>query len=57
MLIIDNEILEGILRLVRGFEVNDDSLALDVIRRVGPGGHYLAERHTLNHFLEEHWVP
>ena len=43
--------------LVRGFEVNDDSLALDIIRRVGPGGHYLAERHTLNHFLKEHWMP
>jgi trimethylamine--corrinoid protein Co-methyltransferase len=57
LLIIDNEILEGILRLVRGFEVNDDSLALDIIRRVGPGGHYLAERHTLNHFLKEHWMP
>jgi trimethylamine--corrinoid protein Co-methyltransferase len=57
LLIIDNEILEGILRLVRGFEVNDDTLALDVIRKVGLGGHYLAEKHTLNRFMKEHWMP
>ena len=57
LLIIDNEILEGILRLVRGFEVSDDTLALDVIRKVGLGGHYLAEKHTLNRFMKEHWMP
>jgi len=57
LLIIDNEILEGILRLIQGFEVNDDTLALDIIRKVGHGGHYLGERHTLDHFLKEHWIP
>ncbi len=57
LLIIDNEILEGILRFIRGFELNDDTLALDVIRRVGPGGHYLSEKHTLNRFRKEHWIP
>jgi trimethylamine--corrinoid protein Co-methyltransferase len=57
LLIIDNEILEGILRLVRGFEVSDDTLALDIIRKVGSGGHYLAEKHTLDRFMKEHWMP
>lgn len=57
LLIIDNEILEGILRLVRGFEVSYDTLALDIIRKVGSGGHYLAQRHTLNRFMKEHWIP
>lgn len=57
LLVIDNEILEGILRLVRGFEVSYDTLALDIIRKVGSGGHYLAQRHTLNHFMKEHWIP
>jgi len=57
LLIIDNEILEGILRLVRGFEVSDDTLALDIIRKVGSGGHYLAQKHTLNRFMKEHWMP
>ena len=57
LLVIDNEILESMLRVVRGYEINHDTLALDVIRKVGPGGHYLAEKHTLNNFLKEHWIP
>jgi len=57
LLVIDNEILESMSRVVRGYEINDDTLALDIIRKVGPGGHYLAEKHTLNNFLKEHWVP
>jgi trimethylamine--corrinoid protein Co-methyltransferase len=57
LLVIDNEILESMLRVIRGYEVNDDTLALGIIRKVGPGGHYLAEKHTLNNFLKEHWVP
>jgi len=57
LLVIDNEILESMLRVVRGYEINDDTLALDIIRKVGAGGHYLAEKHTLNNFLKEHWVP
>jgi trimethylamine--corrinoid protein Co-methyltransferase len=30
---------------------------LDVIRKVGPGGHFLSEKHTLDHFMKEHWRP
>jgi len=57
LLVIDNEILERILRLLRGFDVDDGSLALDIIRKVGPGGHYLAEKHTLDRFRKKHWTP
>jgi len=57
LLVIDNEILESMSRVVRGYEITDDALALDIIRKVGPGGHYLAEKHTLDNFLKEHWVP
>jgi len=56
LLVIDNEVLEGILRLVRGFEVNDETLALDIIRKVGPGGHYLTQKHTVDH-IKDHWTP
>jgi len=56
LLVIDNEILEGILRLVQGFDVSDETIALDVIRKVGPGGHYLTQRHTVNH-IKDHWIP
>jgi trimethylamine--corrinoid protein Co-methyltransferase len=57
MLVIDNEIIEEALRIARGFEVNDYTLAVDVIRKVGPGGHFLAEKHTLEHLEKEHFLP
>jgi trimethylamine--corrinoid protein Co-methyltransferase len=56
LLVIDNEILEEILRLVQGFIVNNEALALDIIRKVGPGGHYLTQRHTISH-IKDHWIP
>jgi trimethylamine--corrinoid protein Co-methyltransferase len=33
-----------------GVPVNDETLALEMIDRIGPGGHYLYEDHTLNNF-------
>ncbi len=57
LLVIDNEIIGAILRIGRGFEVNDDTLAVDVINKVGPGGHFLGERHTLEHYKAETWAP
>ena len=40
----------GILqRLLRGIEINDDTLALDVIDRVGPRSEFLTDEHTLKH--------
>ncbi len=56
-LVIDDELCRALLKLVQGIEVNDETLALDVIHRVGSGGHYLAEKHTLQHFKEEHFFP
>jgi len=55
--VIDNEILGMAMRAVRGIEVNDETLALDVIDRVGPGGHYLMDEHTLRHMRTEHYYP
>jgi trimethylamine--corrinoid protein Co-methyltransferase len=55
--VIDNEILGMAMRAVRGIEVNDDTLALDVIDRVGPGGHYLLDEHTTRFMRREHHFP
>jgi trimethylamine--corrinoid protein Co-methyltransferase len=33
-------------------EVNDETLALDAVHAVGPGGHFLGQRHTRNHVRE-----
>jgi len=54
-LVIDNEIIDYALRFMRGFEVNAETLAVDVINKVGPGGIYLGEKHTLEHFRER-WM-
>ncbi|MBD3391182.1 MAG: trimethylamine methyltransferase, partial [Chitinivibrionales bacterium] len=56
-LVIDNEILGMAMRAVRGMEVNDDTLALDVIKKVGPGGNFLTTRHTRKHSRSEHYRP
>ncbi|MCD6390762.1 MAG: trimethylamine methyltransferase family protein [Dehalococcoidia bacterium] len=55
-MVIDNEIVDYALRFAQGIEVNDETLAVDVIDKAGPGGHYLGERHTLKHFRER-WMP
>ena len=55
-MVVDNEIIDYALQYVQGLKVNDETLALDVIDKVGPGGHFLGEKHTLQHFREG-WVP
>ncbi|RLG40761.1 MAG: hypothetical protein DRO05_05565 [Thermoproteota archaeon] len=56
-LVIDNEIPGMCNRAIRGIEVNDETLALDVIEKVGPGGHYLTQKHTLKHVMTEYYLP
>jgi len=47
-LVLDCEIARMIKHTVQGFQVTDDSLALDVIKEVGPGGHFLMHQHTFD---------
>jgi len=56
-LVIDDEICRAVLKAVQGIEVNDETLAVDVIHKAGPGGHFLAEKHTLKHFKESLFFP
>lgn len=56
-LVIDNEILGMIMRAVKGIEVNDETLAFDVMKKVGPGGHFVSSKHTRNHMRQEHYMP
>ena len=46
-LVLDNEFARMIKHTVRGFPVEEEALALDVIAEIGPGGHYLMHKHTL----------
>jgi trimethylamine--corrinoid protein Co-methyltransferase len=57
MILFADEVIAMVKRYMKGFEIDDEHLAMDVIRKVGPGGHFLSEKHTLDHFMEEHWRP
>jgi trimethylamine--corrinoid protein Co-methyltransferase len=56
-LLLDAEIIEGIYRVLRGVEVQELTLAGEVIRTVGPGGHFLKQRHTMQFLQAEHFLP
>ncbi|MBA7592345.1 Glycine betaine methyltransferase [subsurface metagenome] len=55
-LVIDNEIIGMVMRAVAGIDVNEKTLAFDIIKKVGPGGNYLAERHTRRHMRSQQFV-
>jgi trimethylamine--corrinoid protein Co-methyltransferase len=55
--VIDNEILGMVMRAVEGIKVDDDTLALDLIKEVGPGGNFVAARHTRHFMRREHYQP
>ena len=53
--IIGNEICGFINRILKGIEVNQETLAVDVIREVGVGGEFLTHNHTMKYFRFEQW--
>ncbi|MDO0824094.1 trimethylamine methyltransferase family protein [Desulfosporosinus nitroreducens] len=56
LMTMDDEIIGMVKKILGGVLVDDEHLALDVIDKVGPGGHYLADDHTMAHF-REFWAP
>jgi trimethylamine--corrinoid protein Co-methyltransferase len=42
--------------ILKGFQVNDDTVPMDVIMKVGHEGHFMGEKHTLDHFRSM-WQP
>jgi trimethylamine--corrinoid protein Co-methyltransferase len=56
-LVIDNELCGMALRMAKGVKVEDETIAFDLIKKVGPGGVYLAERHTLEWIRKEQFIP
>jgi len=57
MAVICDDVLGNVLRIIRGAEVNDETLAVDVIKEVGPEGNFLGHKHTLRHIREELHIP
>jgi trimethylamine--corrinoid protein Co-methyltransferase len=56
-LVMSDEIIGMSRRISQGIAFNEETLAVDVIDRVGPGGNFLADDHTMNHYRQEHWQP
>jgi trimethylamine--corrinoid protein Co-methyltransferase len=56
-LVIDHEIFSLLRRFQKGIEVTKDSLAVDVIKKIGTWGSFLEEGHTLKYFKTENWYP
>ncbi|HSQ84066.1 MAG TPA: trimethylamine methyltransferase family protein, partial [Desulfobacterales bacterium] len=55
--IIDNEILGMVLRLIQGVDVDTETLGINTIENVGPGGNYITEEHTVKHMFKQFFYP
>ncbi|MBI3174086.1 MAG: trimethylamine methyltransferase family protein [Chloroflexi bacterium] len=51
-MMLDAEIFSIIHKMMQGITVNDETLALDAIAAVGPGGNFLSQKHTRNHMRD-----
>jgi trimethylamine--corrinoid protein Co-methyltransferase len=57
LLVASDEYIGMAKHFVKGIEVNPETLALEVIDKVGPGGNFVSEDHTDRHFREVEWFP
>ena len=57
MMVASDEIIDRVKRILRGVPVTDETMALDVMDEVGPGGHFLDHDHTYTRFRTEIWRP
>ncbi len=55
-LVVSNEVIGMVRHITQGFEINEETLAIDLINEIGPGGEYLSSEHTLKHF-RGNWFP
>jgi trimethylamine---corrinoid protein Co-methyltransferase len=52
-MVMDDEIAAMIKRTIYGLDVNEETLAVDLIKKVGIGGNYLGQKHTMKHLRAE----
>jgi trimethylamine--corrinoid protein Co-methyltransferase len=57
MLVMNDEIIAMARRILRGIEISDDTLMLDLIDRVGPGGEFVSAKETARRCRAEIWNP
>jgi trimethylamine--corrinoid protein Co-methyltransferase len=57
MLVMNDEIIAMTRRIMRGVEVSDDTLMLDLIDEIGPGGEFISAIETARRCRTEIWHP
>lgn len=57
MILLCDEAISYVKRFVGGIKFDDESLAIDLIHKVGHGGDYISQKHTRNHYKEEVYYP
>jgi len=55
-MLMDCEIFDLVYRMMKGIEISDQSLAIEVIKAVGPGGNFLTQKHTKQN-MRNLWIP
>ncbi len=55
--VIDLDLLGMLRHLSQPLDISAETLALETIDRVGPGGHFLDAAHTMRHYREAHFLP
>jgi trimethylamine--corrinoid protein Co-methyltransferase len=56
-IVMSDEIISYVKRIIQGFDITREKIGLDVIQKVGPGGDFMTQRHTADHFRQELWRP
>jgi len=56
-LVIDNDIFKMVRKVMQGIHVDDENLAVDIIKSVGPGGDFLMQAHTMKYMRTLPSVP
>ena len=56
-MVMDAEMIQGMTEFMQPLEINDDTLGVDAIMEVGPGGHFFGSAHTLARYETAFYAP
>jgi len=57
LMVLEDEFITSIKHMAQDVEVSADTMPLDVVKELGPGGEWLSHPHTFEHFRKEMWLP
>ncbi len=56
-LVLSNEVIKMVRRSLDGIDIAPETLAVDIIDQVGPGGNFIFDEHTMKHMYREQTQP